>query len=61
MFERTHAFVPGHFIRHYIVDYYFLLMNAKNSKTVPYIGKGMFLIRFHCMSREHNVTDKKTA
>ena len=62
MFERTHAFVPGHFIRHYIlVNYYFLLMNAKNAKTVPYIGKGMFLIQFHCMSREHNVTDKKTA
>ena len=61
MFERTHAFVPGHFIRHYIVNYYFLLMNAKKRKTVPYIGKGMFLIRLHCMSREHNVPDKKTA
>ena len=33
----------------------------KNAKTVPYIGKDMIGIRFHCMSREHNVTDKKTA
>ena len=32
MFERTHAFVPGHFIRHYIVNYYFLLMNAKKTQ-----------------------------
>ena len=38
-FERTLAFVPDHFIRHYTVDYYFLLINAKNTKTVPYIGK----------------------
>ena len=41
MFERTHAFVPDHFIRPYTVDYYFLLINAKNAKTVPYIGKDM--------------------
>ena len=60
MFERTHAFVPDHFIRHYTVNYYFLSINAKNAKTVPYIGKDMIRIRFHCMSREHNVTDKET-
>ena len=33
MFERTHAFVPDHFIRHYTVNYYFLLINAKNAKN----------------------------
>ena len=35
MFERTHAFAPGSFIRHYTVNYYVLLINAKNAKTVP--------------------------
>ena len=35
MFERTHAFAPGSFIRHYTVNYYVLLFNAKNAKTVP--------------------------
>ena len=39
MFERTHAFVPDHFICHYTVNYNFWLINAKNAKTVPYIGK----------------------
>ena len=61
MFERTHAFVADHFFRHYMVNYYFSLINAKNAKTVPCIGKDMIGIRFHCTSREHNVTDKKTA
>ena len=32
MFKRTHAFVPDHFIRHYAVNYYFLLIDAKNAK-----------------------------
>ena len=42
MFERTLAFVPDHFIRHYTVNYYFLLINAKKKcKTVLYIGKHM--------------------
>ena len=41
MFEWTHVFVPDRFIRHFTVDYYFLLINAKNAKTVPYIGKHM--------------------
>ena len=41
MFEWTHAFVTDHFIRHYTVSYYFLLINAKNVKKVPYIGKHM--------------------
>ena len=35
MFEQTHAFAPGSFIRHYTVNYYVLLINAKNAKTVP--------------------------
>ena len=39
MFERTHAFFPDHFIRHYTINYYFLLINAKNAKTVLYIKK----------------------
>ena len=38
MFEQTRAFVPDHFIRHYTVNYYFLLINAK---TVQYIVKNM--------------------
>ena len=41
MFERTHAFVPDHFIRLYTINYYFLLINAENAKTVLYIGKHM--------------------
>ena len=41
MFERTHAFVPDHFIRHYTVNYYFLLIYVNNAKAVPYIGKHM--------------------
>ena len=32
MFKRTHAFVPDHFISHYTVNYYFLLINAKTQK-----------------------------
>ena len=35
MFDRTHAFVPDHFIRHYTVKIFFfvfLLINAKNAK-----------------------------
>ena len=32
MFEWTHAFVPDYFIRHYTVNYYFLLINAKTQK-----------------------------
>ena len=61
MFERTHAFVPDHFCRHYKVNFQFLLIDAKNAKIVSYIGKDMICLRYHCMSREHNVTDKKTA
>ena len=41
MFERTYAFVPDHFVCHYTDNYYVLLINAKNRKTVPYIGKHM--------------------
>ena len=42
MFERTHEFVPDHYIRHYTINYYFQLINAKNAKkTVLYIGKHM--------------------
>ena len=32
MFKRTRVFVPDHFIRHYTVNYYFLLINAKMQK-----------------------------
>ena len=32
MFDLTHAFVPGHFIRHYLVNYYILLINAKKTQ-----------------------------
>ena len=39
----------------------FLLINAHNAKTVPYIGKHMIWIRFHCMSWWPTVTIKKTA
>ena len=41
MFKRTQAFVPDHCFPHYTVNYYFLLINAKNAKSVPYIGKDM--------------------
>ena len=32
MFDRAHAFVPDHFIRHNTVKNIFLLINAKNAK-----------------------------
>ena len=41
MFERTHAFVLDHFIHPYTINYYFLLINAKIAKPVPYMGKDM--------------------
>ena len=58
MFDRTHSFVLNHLIRHYTVNNIFLLINAKNAKTAPYIGKHRIWIPFHCMSPEHTVTDK---
>ena len=61
MFDRTHSFVLNHLIRHYTVNTIFLVINVKNAKTASYIGKHRILIRFHCMSPEHTVTDKKTA
>ena len=39
MFDRTHSFVPDHLIRHFTVNKKKLLINAKNAKTAPYIGK----------------------
>ena len=33
MFDRTHAFVLNHLIRHYTVNNIVLLINAKNSKN----------------------------
>ena len=41
MFERTRAFVPDHFIRHYSYFFHFLLINPNYAKAVPYIGKHM--------------------
>ena len=32
MFERTDAFIPNHFSRHYTVNCYFLVINAKTQK-----------------------------
>ena len=61
MFDRTHAFVQEHFIGHYTGNNNFLLINVKNAKTAPYMGKHRIGIGFHCMSPEHTVTDKKTA
>ena len=60
IFERTHAFVPGQFIRHYTSNYYFVLINAKNEKHRRALDKNMIWIRFHSTSWEHIVTDKKT-
>ena len=50
MFERTHALVSDHFIRHLKVNYYFLSINAKKAKSVSNIGKHIISIRFetHC-------------
>ena len=39
MFDRTHAFVQEHFIRHYTGNNIFFLINVKNAKTAPYMGK----------------------
>ena len=33
MFDRTRAFVPYHFIHHYTVNYYSLLINAKKQNS----------------------------
>ena len=33
MFEQTNTLVLCHFIRHYTVNYYFLLVNAKTAKN----------------------------
>ena len=33
MFDLTHAFVPGHFIRHYIVSYICFVNRHKNRKN----------------------------
>ena len=42
MFERIHVFVPDHFIRlNTAIFFFFLLINAKNAKTVLYSGKHM--------------------
>ena len=42
MFERTHSFVLDPFIRHYTVNYYFLLINAKNAKQCRTLEKTRF-------------------
>ena len=62
MLERTHAFVPDHFICHFTVNYYFLLINAKNAKTVPYIGKrhdlnpiSLHVMRTQCNRQENTI------
>ena len=42
MFERSHAFVPDHFFRHYKVNFYFLLINAKTQKQCRTLEKTWF-------------------
>ena len=42
VFDQTGAFILDHFIRHYTVNYYVLLTDAKMQKPVPYIGRAMF-------------------
>ena len=59
MFERTHAFAPDRFIRHYTVNYYFLLMQKTQKQCRNW--KRHDLNRCHCMSREHNVKEKETS
>ena len=48
MFERTHAFVPEHIIRHYTVDYYFLLINAVHWKTHDLNPISLHVTITHC-------------
>ena len=55
MFDRTHSFVLNHLIRHYTFNNIFLLINAKNAKTAPYIGNAqdlnpisLHVTRTHC-------------
>ena len=64
MFERTHAFVPGHFIRHYTFNYYFLFINAKNS-AVHWKKHGLnpislHVIRTHCNRQENTIKLKSS-
>ena len=41
MFQGTHAIVSDHFICHYTANDIFLLIHAKNAKTVTIIEKDM--------------------
>ena len=42
LFEWTHAFVPGHFIRHYTVDYFFCKLMQKTQKQFCTLEKACF-------------------
>ena len=46
MFERTHAFVPGHFIRHFLFNYYFCLLMQKTQKQCRALEKTWFEFDF---------------
>ena len=62
MFERTHAFVPGHLIRHDTFNYYFLLINAKKAKKCRTLEKkqdlnpiSLNVMRTHCNRQENTI------
>ena len=61
MFERTHSFVPGHFIRHHTFNYYFLLINAKMQKQCRTLEKhdlnpiSLNVMRTHCSRQENTM------
>ena len=55
MFERTHAFVPDHCIRHYIVNYCFLLINEKfQTSAVHWKRHDLNPITLHVMRTQCN-------
>ena len=62
MFKRTHSFVPDPFIRHYTVDYYFLIINAKNAKQCRTLEKkqdfnpiSLHVMRTQCNRLENTI------
>ena len=46
MFDLTHALILRHFIRHYTVNYYVLLINAKTQKQCHTLEEPCFESNF---------------
>ena len=59
-FDLTHAFILGHFIRYYTVNYYVLLINAKHKNSaVHWKSHVLNPISLHVMTTQCNKYAKK--